>query len=152
MLLQIITISILLFIVYEDFRHRLVRVLFYILVLALLVFQQADQKVLQVLIVQWIFNLGYLTTIALIATLYFYVKTRTFSVLKSIGIGDVVFMAILACWFEPIDFIFFITLSCLFAFALHLLFRKTRIYRYPESVPLAGIQSLCFIPVFAFMA
>lgn len=152
MWMQLFTVAVLSLIIYEDFRYRLVRVIFYLLILGLLFFQQSDKKVFELVLIHWLLNIGYILMLGSITMLYFYLKLRTLNILKFIGVGDILFLVAVASWFDPVEFIFFNTISLLVALAGHAILRKKRIYGQFETVPLAGIQSLCFIPLFLYTA
>jgi Flp pilus assembly protein protease CpaA len=151
MLLQLLTIAVSSLIIYEDFRHRLVRVILYVLMFVLLFVQQTQRKMMEIIFLDWLMNIGYLMIMGLIVGLYFFIRYRTFNFVRTIGFGDVLLLAALALWFEPIEFVFFNTVSFLIAFVLHFILRRTKFYSDADSVPLAGMQCICFIPFFVQM-
>jgi len=148
LLLPVLTAVVLILIIYEDFRYRLVKLVYYLLLLALLIFQQWQSVGGEMVMVQGLLNLLYVALLFTLAALYFYIKTRRFELFQHIGLGDILFLVALACWFDPIGFVWFNTASLVISLGLHLLFKRIKGYLHPDTVPLAGMQAVCFVPVF----
>lgn len=152
MLIKIFTIVILIGIIYEDFRYRLVKILLYFLLLFFLVFQRLNELSTIDFLVFTAINLVYILLLLSICFGFIYFKYKTTKIIdKFFGLGDVLFLAAIATWFDPIVFVFFNTLSFALALALHFLLKNFSFYRHIQSVPLAGMQSLFFVPVFIYM-
>lgn len=147
---KIVTAIVLIAIAYEDFSHRLVRILFYGILLVLLISWRYSNIVVPLeLFVDIVFNLIYIVLLLGICSAVMYLRYGEFNLFRRfLGLGDVLLLTALACWFDPLTFILFNALSFLIALIVDQLLRKIfTSYKRFHSVPLAGIQSLCFLPV-----
>jgi hypothetical protein len=148
MWLSLLIMLTLLLIIYEDFRYRAVKVIYYVLLLGALAFQQWYEVGPEMLVIQAFLNVLYIALLLIFAALYFYIKNRRFELFQYIGPGDLLFLGALACWFDPVGFVWFNTASLIVSLLLHMLFKRLKQYPHPDTVPLAGMQALCFVPVF----
>jgi hypothetical protein len=152
MLLKVLTIVVLIGIIYEDFKYRLVKVVSYLLLLVFLVVLRVNELPFSDLLISAGINVLYLLLMLSICVGYIYVKFRSFKLVNQFfGLGDVLFLIAISMWFDPVVFVFFNTASFMVALILHFIFRNIPSYNN-KSVPLAGMQSLCFIPVFIYSA
>jgi hypothetical protein len=149
MLLKIFTIVVLIGIIYEDFRYRLVKVFLYLLLLFVLVAQRVSEISITDYLVFAGINLAYILLLLGICFGFIYFKYGTMKIIDNFfGIGDVFFLISIATWFDPITFVFFNTISFAVALIAHFALKNFPFYQHKHSVPLAGMQSLCFVPVF----
>lgn len=141
-ILYIVIGAILLAVAYEDFYYREVKWIFFPALGLLLVFCRG-------LIVEYfLVNLLFLIFLLGSGFCYLFFKTGKISnpFASYFGLGDLLFLMALATWFHPVFFVLFNVLSLLIALILHyILHSLSKLYRRHESVPLAGIQSLCFL-------
>jgi hypothetical protein len=152
MLLKVVTIVVLFGIIYEDFRYRLVKVFLYVLLFAFLLTQRLGELPTKDFLFLAGINLCYLLLLLSVCLLVVYLRHKTWKFIDHfLGLGDVLYLVSIAIWFEPVTFVFFNTASFALALLLHFILRNFSFYRV-ESVPLAGMQSLFFIPVFIFLA
>jgi len=97
-------------------------------------------------------NLGFLAVQVVALRLYFLVRRRkdVGFIDKKIGLGDLLFLAVAACFFSPLNFIVFYVGSLVFAIVVWLVFRGRRTLppagrTRSETLPLAGMQAVFFI-------
>jgi hypothetical protein len=153
MLLKVLTIVVLFGIIYEDFKYRLVKVFLYLLLFIFLILLRFNELQTVDFFIFLGVNLLYILLLLIISFTYTYYKYGTLKLINhSFGIGDVFFLIAIATWFDPILFVFFNTVSFAIALTLHFLLRNLPFYNNVKSVPLAGMQGLCFIPVFMYTA
>lgn len=151
MVIEGVIIAVLVAIAYEDIRFRFVRIMLFPVLATVLILDRIYAMSSGMLVANVIVNLLYLCILLGLTVLYVKLRKREakFSFRQSIGSGDLFFLSVLACWFDPVNFIIFITVSLAVALCLHLiLIRCSQFYRAKETVPLAGFQSLCFLVVF----
>lgn len=151
MVIEGVIIVVLVAIAYEDIRFRLVRIILFPVLATVLILDRIYMISSWVLVINIIVNLLYLCLLLGLAVLYIKLRKRgtKFSFRQSIGLGDLFFLGVLACWFDPVNFIVFITVSFVISLCLHLtLIRYSQYYGAKETIPLAGFQSLCFLVVF----
>lgn len=149
--LKLAIVALLACIVYEDFRFRWVRVIYYLLVLILLAVFRTNNMIVDTLLVYAGFNLLYLIVLFGLAYLYFYFKNGiVINTRNYIGAGDLIFLLAMAIWFDPFAFIIFNTISLWAAMIFHMILKRFSRSYQSELVPLAGMQSVCFLFVFLF--
>lgn len=146
-MLSVFIVFVLIIISLEDFKYRTVRLLLFPLLLVLLITSMKEISLSNVLL-----NIAYLLFLTGIGATYLFIKYKTWVLLtNSIGVGDVLFLLVLSCWFSPVDYILFNSISFTVALVLHfILNRVSASYRVYNSIPLAGVQSICFLIVFIF--
>lgn len=144
-MLSFFIVFVLIIISFEDFKYRSVRLFLFPLLLVLLITSMNEISLSNVLI-----NMAYLLFLTGIATLYLFIKYKSCTLFaNSIGAGDILFLLVLSCWFYPVDYILFNSISFIIALVLHFILNKvSSSYRMCNSIPLAGIQSICFLIVF----
>ena len=89
-------------------------------------------------------NFAVIFLILLVLTLYLWLrKGRILNLTKDhLGIGDILFFGVLACYLSVLNFMFFFNVSLLCALLLYLLLKGIT---QRKSIPLAGFQALVFI-------
>lgn len=153
MIFKICVVVLLVGIIYEDFKFRSVHLMMYLAVIAILVYIRiANYNELIGVFVDTVVNTVYLLLLLIVSILMIYVKKRgrRLKVFSYIGSGDIIFWFALACWFQPVEFIFFITLSLLGSLLLHVILCRFSFYNVHNTVALAGLQCTLFLPVFIF--
>lgn len=142
----------LLFTAYQDFKDRLVYVvLFPVSFLLCGVFSFVELSV-SVFLKHFLINLGLILLNFLLLTLYFSIKNKKIiSIInQQFGLGDLLFLFVLAAVFSPFDFVLFLIIS---SFASLIFVLTVKAFKNKTvSVPFAGIQSvlLCFLYLHAF--
>lgn len=151
MILILATVFVLIGIIYEDLKYRFVRLTYYMALLGLLVIQRLQDVVLEQFFIFTGMNIVYILFLLASCLLYIYSKYKSVSLLKNyLGVGDVLFLIAIATWFEPVVFFLFNSISFLIALLAGRLF-ENRINDC-VSIPLAGVQSICFLPLFIYHA
>ena len=137
-------------IVYEDFKFRRVRFAYFIILVPLLYFQNylpAEEQWPDIGI-----NLLYLSVLMLSVAGFGYFKTGTVRSFSSmIGLGDILLLLSLTVWLNPVMMIIFNSVSFMIALLLHLLLGRFAFYTKFNTIPLAGMQGICFLPVFLYI-
>jgi hypothetical protein len=102
-----------------------------------------------VYLIDVLLNVTYITLLGGGCIIYVFLKHRTSRAVKEyLGGGDLLLWVCFALWFVPFQFMVFSTLSFIAAFLLHAVFRASiSAYRIADSIPLAGMQSIFFIPI-----
>ena len=146
--LQIIVISSLLVIFYQDFKERLVYWwLFPItgIIFALIHLNKVGMS-------QFLIHIAFTMTIVslLLGVLWVYIKLRPGNLRfkDALGLGDILFLIALALGFSPISFMTLIVFGFLFTLVLHQLLQV----KQKKTVPLAGYLALFFTGVLIFHA
>jgi hypothetical protein len=146
---SILAAALLLCIGYEDFAHRAVKLVWYLLLPVALLPLRFSHVTFEEFGISFLMNIVYMVLLLSVAFGVLYVRhKRMVTPLSSIGLGDILFFAILAMWFDTPSFIVFISLSLIVALVAHIILQKFPFYRRHETVPLAGMQSLCFLVIF----
>jgi hypothetical protein len=134
-----------LFIIYQDFRNRLIS-LWLILVFAVF---NTLLYIIRHTFSEWTENLIFCTMYCgfcyLVLHLYFYVKTKKFEKIldKKIGWGDILLIFCVGSCIRNIYQIYFFTVTYFIALLYHLLFEKRR-----KDIALAGILLICYLLFF----
>lgn len=145
-----LTSVILILIAFEDFKSRSVNILLFVALGLLLSYKSLQEYPVTI----WALNIGinfaYLVVMMAACGGYIYWKYKR-GLGNFIGAGDVIFLAIVSLLLDPILFLFFNTLSFIIALVSHVLLSSvsTRYVR-AGTVPLAGFQSACLVPVVVF--
>ena len=146
-LLQIALVSLLLAVIYQDFKSREVSLLILLaVILCTGIFGLSCLKP-NLFFKYFAINLGFLVSQFVLVTIYFSLKKRAFqNITKSqIGWGDILILLGLCCYFSPVNFIVFYVLSLLFIF---LIFGISQLVRKKTSmIPLAGALAI-FVIIF----
>lgn len=92
-------------------------------------------------------NLTFLTIQLAVLFLYLnYKKKNNRAFTKKIGAGDIFFLLMSAFFFSPLNFLFYLISSLVFALIVHLLFLKVKLYpQNLTTIPLAGLQAVFLI-------
>lgn len=100
-----------------------------------------------------VINCSYLILLMVILLGYFRIRFKSWAILKKgLGLGDIVFWAIIAFLLSPQIFLFWFNSSMIIALIIHLVCSRFQWYGQPEKLPLAGIQSFFLIPFLFFNA
>lgn len=129
-------------IAWEDFRSRAVRVYWFVGVLVALLYMQLVRQGALVTYERYAINLLFILFILVVLHGYYAVRRRRWIWImdQQFGWGDVAFLVCIAgVWHLP-GFVAFMVLSLLFSLIVFLLLVK----RYAQTVPLAGLQAICF--------
>ena len=138
-------------IAYEDFRLRRVRLIFYLMLFVFVFVYRIQTDALDSILLFLCLNLTYLSLLLFVCACYVYLKTGSFRGLGSyIGAGDILFLIALTGWFELIQYILFNVISFIVALVTHTVFKRFSFYNDLATIPLAGIQSVCFLVVVVF--
>jgi hypothetical protein len=145
MLLRLLTIVVLLIIVYDDLRYRSVRLFLFPALALLLAYGKIMSSLLSQVALYAVVNMFYVSMTLAVCYVYLIVR-RKGSLFAWIGMGDVLLLICLSMWFDPIQFIFFNTISITAALLIHLvLINYFKSLKIDHTIPLAGYQSLFFV-------
>ena len=151
-LLEIISISFLSIIIFQDFKQRqiswiLIPLLFILLSLISVQETGGIKTSLQLFLVNCVFIFFQLICL----TVYFSIKERKLNNIINtyIGIGDVLFFIVLAAAFSPLNFIIFYVFSLILTVVGVLLLKLFKPFSLKE-IPLAGTMSLALIICFIY--
>jgi hypothetical protein len=149
--IEFIIIVVLLAIMYEDFRHRAVRFLFFPLLCGFLIVSRLKKISIEVFLTYFAINIAYIFFFLGVGFLYLWIKKRKIEnpFNQYLGWGDVFFLLAISCWFEPVNFMFFNVISLWVALFFHIIRKRFLKFRsLAETIPLAGVQCICFLIVF----
>lgn len=141
---KLILIAVLIFVLYQDFKSRLVYWFLYPVVGILAFGIQVDVLGLSVALLNFGFNLLFVALI--LGVSFIYVRFRSLDFKNTIGIGDVLFFVFIASSFSIISFLVLFVFSLVFSLTLHLFLNHKK---EESTVPLAGYMSLFFSVVYA---
>jgi len=149
--LKLLIIMTLTAIAFEDFRFRRVRLIFYLMLFVFVSVYRIRTEALESIFLFLCLNLTYLALLLFVCACYVNLKTGSFKGLGGyIGVGDILFLIALAGWFELIQYILFNVISFVVALVTHTVFKRFSFYHDWATIPLAGIQAVCFFVVLAF--
>lgn len=143
--LKLILILVFAFVLYQDFKSRMVYWFFYPIIGVLAFTIQANFLPLSVALVNFGFNLLFIGIILTISLLY--VKFKKLDFKNTIGIGDVLFFVFIAASFSIVSFFVLFVFSLVFSLIVHLILNSKK---EDATVPLAGYMSLFFGFVYGF--
>ncbi|KFF02618.1 general secretion pathway protein [Flavobacterium reichenbachii] len=141
--LKLILVLVFAFVLYQDFKTRLVYWFLYPMIGILAFLLQTNAVPLSVALINCGINLFFVSSILFISFLY--VKFRKLKFKNTVGIGDVLFFIFIACTFAIITFLVLFVFSLLFSLILHFIFSHKK---EQDTVPLAGYMSLFFCVVY----
>jgi len=139
--LKFLIICILLIILYQDFKDRMVYWFLYPCIgllgalIQLLVFPK------EVFFLNTIINLVFIAVILIIGGIYMKLVRRKGFLNESIGSGDILFFIFISFCFPVVSFIVLFVFSLLFSLMIHILIVKESNYK---TVPLAGLMALFY--------
>lgn len=148
MLINCLILFLLIVIIMQDFKHRLISwplipLLLVCFIVNGLQFVDAEELVMYVLL-----NNAFVFLQLLAFSIYISVKNKKpINIINTyIGIGDILFFVVLTAAFSPINFIAFYVSSLIFTLVFSLVgFRRSPIKE--QEIPLAGIISIILIPI-----
>ena len=147
--LKLFVVVLLFCIAYEDFKYRLVKLVYYLLLVGVLLFLRLETISLEDFFIFFGMNLAYLLLLLSISLLtLFLLRGKISNPLVYIGAGDLILLFTFCLWFDTVNFVVFNTISLITALCIHLLLSRFRFYNDHKSIPLAGIQCICFSAVF----
>jgi hypothetical protein len=95
------------------------------------------------------FSVNLIFLIIQLAVLFLYLgykKKNKRMLSNKIGLGDIFFLLISTFFFSPLNFLFYLISSLIFALIVHLLFIKGKLYpQNLTTIPLAGLQAIFLI-------
>lgn len=142
-------VLLLMILVVQDLRERTVSVILF----PLLFFLCAAFALLEVslwdALYSYLFNGVFLLLQVIFLYGFFWLRNKRYTpvVGAMLGWGDVLFWAVAALLFSPANFILFFLGSMLLSLLLHAVLRLLWVNYKKETVPLAGLQSLCLVAV-----
>jgi hypothetical protein len=144
----IVSIALLGFLAYQDFRYRAISWFLIPLLLLSFFFFGLQVNPISELGKFFVINLGFLVFQMLVLTLYFSLKNKRITniVNEYIGVGDLLFFIAICAAFSPLNFVLFYTGSIVFsllAFAVYQILFKSK----NREIPLAGIFALVMMMV-----
>lgn len=139
----LITIVLLCFLAYQDFRFRAISWWLIPLLLVCFVGKGMSELSWQTYLLGFGVNLTFVAIQLLVVFLYFSLKQRKLIRLvnEQIGLGDILFFVVMAAAFSPLYFVLVYTISLLLVL-LFWLSSKLFLNRKNALIPLAGGQSL----------
>lgn len=141
--------SLLLLVVFQDFRERRISWILIPLLGSVFAFQSISQNSLNHTSHNFIFNLSFIAFQLGVLTIYISVKNRALTNIldKYIGIGDILFFLVVCLAFSPLNFIIFFTGSILFTLIAFIIYNI--VFKKPvKDIPLAGAMSLALLGCF----
>ncbi|MDC9723309.1 MAG: hypothetical protein PSN34_11165 [Urechidicola sp.] len=137
-LLKTILILLLVAILYQDLKERMVYLALFGLTTILLVYLQLQEITSSVVMVSSLLNISVVAIVVLVLSIYS--KLRLKKPLKeTFGLGDGLFFIVLAIGFPTATFLVLFSFSSLFSYALFLVLKPNLKIK---TVPLAGFQAL----------
>ena len=140
-IIGVLLIIVLLAIAREDWKERQVSLLWF---LALLLVAMGYFYWLGGQISFMLTNLFFLLLQAALLLAYWLLRYKNLKLISGIGVGDLVFMLIIASIFSPLNFVVFYFVSLVISLVAYLLVKQF-IHTKHNTVPLAGLQSMCLI-------
>lgn len=141
-LINLLLGTMLLAIAWEDFRSRTVRIYWFLGLFAALLYLQIIGGSVAFTIEKYAINLLFILFILVVLHVYYAVKMGRWIWImdKRMGWGDIVFLICIAGVWSLAGFVAFMVLSLLFSLIIFIALVK----RHASTVPLAGLQSICF--------
>jgi hypothetical protein len=147
--LRLLVTLLLICIAYEDFKHRMVKLIYYLLLIVALLFIRFETIQSEDFFIHFGMNLAYLLLLLSTSLLTLYLFRRKVSnPLIYIGLGDLILLFTFCLWFDLLNFLIFNTISLILALLIHVVLSRYPFYSKHGTIPLAGIQCLCFFLVF----
>ncbi len=145
MLVKTGVIICLLFLFYQDMKHRAVYWIVFPILLILLFLVSKEQDYFPIVLTNSFVNILFLLIQLILLTGYFSIKKKQWiNLLNSyLGLGDVLFLLTIAFYFSPANFLVFYIISLLLVLLATILFFSQNTQR-TFKIPLAGLQSLFF--------
>jgi hypothetical protein len=144
-ILDLMTAVTCLFIIYQDFKSRLVSVYVLACFVALALMQLIANYQYHALKYAAV-NFAILSGIFILQTAFVSLKKKRMvnPVNKTIGLFDILLLAFLCCWFSPKNFLYFFIGSLVVAL-FHVLFQKTFTVKKQKLIPLAAYICIFFL-------
>ncbi|MGN7811070.1 hypothetical protein [Flavobacterium sp. 22076] len=142
--LKLILVIVFAFVLYQDFKSRLVYWFLYPIIGVLAFAIQLQNLPVSIALTNLGFNLLFVVLILLVSTLY--IKFRNLDFNNTIGIGDILFFLFIAGTFSIVSFLVLFVFSLVFSLILHIVLNNKK---EQATVPLAGYMSLFFGVVYA---
>ncbi|WP_345145571.1 hypothetical protein [Flavobacterium ginsengiterrae] len=142
--LKLILIIVFTFVLYQDFKSRMVYWFLYPVIGILVFIIQTNVLPLSVALTNFAINLLFIGI--LLGTSLLYAKFKRLDFKNTIGIGDVLFFVFIAASFSVVSFWILFVFSLIFSLILHLVITNKK---EQSTVPLAGYMSLFFGVVYA---
>ncbi len=143
-LIYIVTLALLVAIVYQDFKERLVSA--YLLVALAVVLGLLSLQYVQVQ--QWVYhvaiNMAFILLQGLILVLYFRFVRGVKDLGALMGLGDIIFIGAMALFFAPVPFILFYLISLVVTLMGALIMALPK---QNKTIPLAGFMAIQLTPV-----
>lgn len=151
LLIDIVLITLLSLIVYQDFKSRAISWILLPLLIGLLFYKGLAIMELKSVFYFGLFNLSFVIVHLLILTIYMSVKNRRITNIIDtyIGLGDILLFVVLCFAFSPFNFIFFFVISILITIISVLVYKLITKNEYKE-IPLAGAQSMLMILILVY--
>jgi hypothetical protein len=142
--LKLILVIVFAFVLYQDFKSRLVYWFLYPIIGVLAFVIQLQNLPVSIALTNLGFNLLFVVLILGVSTLY--IKFRNLDFKNTIGIGDILFFLFIAGTFSIVSFLVLFVFSLVFSLILHIVLNNKK---DQATVPLAGYMSLFFGVVYA---
>lgn len=142
--LKLILVIVFAFVLYQDFKSRLVYWFLYPIIGVLAFAIQLQNLPVSIALTNLGFNLLFVVLILLVSILY--IKFRNLDFKNTIGIGDILFFLFIAGTFSIVSFLILFVFSLVFSLILHIVLNNKK---EQTTVPLAGYMSLFFGVVYA---
>ena len=134
---QIVFISILFAVFYQDLKERNVYLFLFILAMLFGSLIYYQHTFIEIFLINISLNTAIICAIALLLFLYTKIVLRK-KLLEAIGLGDFLFFIILAVSFPTITFLLLFSTSLIFSLLLFLLLKSSFTIK---TIPLAGLQA-----------
>jgi hypothetical protein len=129
------------FIAYQDFKTRLIHVWLVLLFSIINIVQYLFSNTYYQLAENTVFCISYFLFSYLVIQLFYFIKTRKLQKITDtkIGWGDILLLFSIGLCIEPVNLIFFFTVSFIVSLMVQLLF-----FKKDKNVPLAGMIAICY--------
>jgi hypothetical protein len=147
-LINICLLLLLATVVLQDFRNRLISWPLIPLLLVCFIAQGITRAPAAELLRNALFNLAFIALQLLALTLYISVKNKKIVNIADshMGLGDILFFAVITTAFSPVNFIIFYTAALLLTFISYVIYISIN-KSGSKEIPLAGAMSLVMIVV-----
>ncbi len=141
---EIILFVIMLVVIYNDFKYRLISTFALIAIFCLTFVNMIFKYDFLTFLLNGVLNILFLFFLFLTIKLYFKLRKEDDIINKQIGAGDLYYFVCLIFAFTPVSFMFYLTFTFIISLIWFLISRLTKTANR-DLVPLAGIAALLFV-------
>lgn len=142
--LEVMLLIIMIIVIYNDFKHRLISTSALIAIFCLSFTNTIFKYDFLTFLLNGVLNILFLLFLFLAIKLYFKLRKENDIINKQIGAGDLYYFACLIFAFTPVSFMFYLTFTFVISLIWFLISRLKKTANR-ELIPLAGIAALLFV-------